>query len=113
MEAGKLCRRILFQRRDTPLDSYGQQVTSWSDAFTAWASIEALSARELFAAQAVQSEVTHKITVRYRAELANPAVVAAMRVVYRGRIFNIQGATNVEERNRTVEIFVSEGVNNG
>jgi SPP1 family predicted phage head-tail adaptor len=95
------------------LDSYGQQVTSWSDAFTTWASIEALSARELFAAQAVQSEVSHRITVRYRTDLANPAATAAMRAIYNGRIFNIQGATNVDERNRTIEILASEGLNNG
>lgn len=113
MQAGSLCRRVVFQRRDTALDSYGQQATSWSDAFTAWASIEPLSARELFAAQGGQSEVTHRITVRYRAELAHPAVVAAMRIVYKGRIFNIQGATNVDERNRAIEILASEGLNDG
>lgn len=113
MQAGSLFHRVVFQRRDTAVDSYGQQVTSWSDAFTTWASIEPLSARELFAAQGVQSEVTHRITARYRAELANPAGVAAMRVAYRGRIFNIQGATNVKERNRTIEILASEGLNNG
>ena len=80
MQAGALRRRITFQTRDVSVDSFGQQVTTWADAFTVWASIEPLSARELFAAQAVQSEVSHKVTVRYRTELTNPVAVAAMQI---------------------------------
>ena len=113
MQAGTLRKRITFQTRDATVDSYGQQATTWSDAFTAWASIEPLSGRELFAAQAVQSEVSHKITVRYRAELANPVAAAAMRVSYGGRIFNIHGALDINERRRLVELPASEGPTNG
>ncbi|MFC5524020.1 phage head closure protein [Polaromonas jejuensis] len=113
MQAGPLRKRVVFQCRDTAVDSYGQQVTTWTDAFTAWAAIEALSAREVLAAQAVQSEASHRITVRYRGEFTNPVAVAAMRINYNGRLFNISGATNTDERNRTVEIMASEGMNNG
>lgn len=113
MDAGNLRKRITFQQRTTTVDSYGQQTTTWTDLITVWASIEALSARELLAAQAVQSEVSHKITVRYRAEFANPVAVAAMRITYNGRLFNIQGATNIDERNREIDLTCAEGLNNG
>ncbi len=113
MPAGMFRKSVQFQTRDLSVDSYGQQVTTWTDAFTTRASIEPLSARALFAAQVVQSEVSHRITVRYRAEFANPAMVAAMRVLYATRVFNIHGALNIDERRAIVEISASEGLTNG
>lgn len=112
MQAGALRKRITLQQRDTTVVD-GQQALTWTTVATVWSSIEALSARELFAAQAVQSEVSHVITVRYRPELADPKAVAAMRAVYGTRIFNISGAMNLDERNRTVQLMASEGLNNG
>lgn len=113
MGAGMFRKSIRFQTRDVTVDSYGQQVTTWTDAFSTRASIEPLSARELFAAQAVQSEVSHRITVRYRSQLANPTAVAAMRVLYGTRVFNIVGALNINERHGIVEISATEGLNDG
>lgn len=113
MRSGDLRKRVTFQVRGTVSDTFGQQSTVWTDLFTTWANIQALSARELYAAQAVQSEVTHAITVRYRAELALPKAVAAMRVLYGPRVFNVSGAVNVDERNREIVLQASEGLNLG
>jgi SPP1 family predicted phage head-tail adaptor len=113
MQAGLLRKRVTLQRRDVAVDSYGGQVTSWTDIATVSAEITPLSGRELFAAQAVQSEVSHRITVRYQPLLANPQTVAAMRAVYNGRFFNIHASVNDEERNRQITLFASEGLNNG
>jgi SPP1 family predicted phage head-tail adaptor len=113
MRAGDLRKRITFQQRSASVDGYGQQVTTWTDMFTVWAEIEALTARELFAAQSVQSEATHMITVRYRTEFANPSVTNGYRIAYGGRIFNISGATDPDERKRTIKITAAEGLNNG
>lgn len=113
MRSGDLRKRVTFQVRGNVTDTYGQQTTIWTDLFSAWAAIEGLSARELFAAQAVQSEVTHSIVVRYRQELALPRAAASMRVLYGARVFNVSGAINVDERNREVVLRASEGLNNG
>lgn len=113
MQIGTLRRRVTFQTRSNAVDSFGQQITTWSDAFTTWASIEPLSAREMFAAQAVHSEISHRITVRYRLEFANPTAVAAVRAVSDGRIFNIHGAIDTDGRRRWLELSVTEGANNG
>ena len=113
MGAGIFRKSVKFQTRDVTVDSYGQQSTSWSDAFSTRARIEPLSVRELFAAQAVQSEISHRITVRYRSQFANPTAVAAMRVLFGTRVFNIIGALNIDERHGIVEISASEGLNDG
>ena len=113
MQIGLLRKRVTFQTRNTATDAYGAQVNTWVDLVTVYASIEPLSGGELYAAQSVQSEVSHNITVRYRPELAVPKIVAAMRVVYGTRIFNLQASINTEERNRHLTIKASEGLNNG
>jgi SPP1 family predicted phage head-tail adaptor len=113
MRAGELNRRVTFQSRSTGQDSTGGQLLTWVDVVTVWAGIQPLSGRELFAAQAVNSEVTHLIKVRYQVQFVNPKVVAAMRMVYNGRIFNLHASMIIEERNREVQIMASEGLDNG
>lgn len=113
MVIGGLRKRLVLQSRATAQDNTGQESTTWSDVATVWAQIEALSGREVMAAQAIQSQVSHRITVRYRSEFANPVAVARMRAVYNGRIFNISSCTNTDERNRTIELMAAEGLNNG
>jgi SPP1 family predicted phage head-tail adaptor len=113
MRAGTLRKRILIQTQSGTIDTVGGQELVWSDVATVWGSIETLSGRELAIAQAINAELTHKITVRYRPELADPKVVASLRAVYQGRIFNIQYSDNVDERNREVSLIAAEGLNNG
>ena len=113
MMAGKFRKSVKFQARGTSVDSYGQQVTTWTDAFSTRANIEPLSAREQFAAQAVHSEISHRIIVRYRPQLAIPTAVAAMRVLYGTRVFNLVGALNIDERHAIEEISATEGLNDG
>lgn len=116
MRIGNLRRRIAFQARSSTVDTFGQQQTTWSDASglsAVPAELEALAGRELQTAQAINAEVTHRITVRYHPLLGNPVAVAAMRINYTGRIFNILASMNVDERNREIEILASEGLNQG
>lgn len=113
IRAGDLRRRVAVQRRDTGQDELGQPVETWATLFKAWADIRPLNGKELLAARAVQSEVTHEIELRYRPELANPRTVAQYRVLYGTRIFNIQASLNQDERNRAVILQAVEGLNNG
>jgi len=85
----------------------------WADVIDAWGEISPLSGRELIAAQADQSAVSHKITLRFRPELSVPATVAAMRILFGTRVFNIHASMNEEERDRMLTLMVEEGLNNG
>lgn len=118
MRAGDLRRRVLIQIQQTTQDSFGQQQTAWLDYLTSVpADIQALSGRELIAAQAVNAAVTHQIVVRYTSRLADPVKVAAMRVIYQNdavtRYFNVTSAINVDERNREINLMAVEGLNQG
>lgn len=108
MRAGLLRHRVTIQSRGTGQDDYGGQVTTWTDLATVDAEVKPLSGKELVAAQAVQSVVTHQVCMRYRAD-----VTAQTRLLYRGRILNILAAPSVDERDRELQLICSEGLTNG
>jgi SPP1 family predicted phage head-tail adaptor len=74
------------------------------------AQIEPLSARELFAAQAAQSEVTTRITIRYL-----PGLTAAMRIkTADGVLYNIAGVVADNKSGREwITLPCTQGVNDG
>lgn len=113
IRAGQLRHRIDVQNRSVTLDSFGGQPLTWTTFATVWADVLPMSAREREASQAINVEVSHEITVRYRSDFADPKVMASRRIVYRGRYFNIQGIGNVDERNREMTIWAQEGMNLG
>lgn len=113
VRGGELNRLISIQQRGTTRDEFGQQVTTWSEVKKVYALIEPLAGNERIAAMSVSTDVSHRITVRYDAIFADPRVVAAYRVVYGTRTFNIQASMNLDEANRTIELLAAEGMNNG
>ncbi|MNH34480.1 Phage head-tail joining protein [compost metagenome] len=69
-----------------------------------------LSARDLIAAQAAQSEATARMLIRYR-----PGVLSTMRILYRGELYSIEGPP-LEDAKSGLEyltIMVSKGVKDG
>ena len=108
MQAGQLRKRLTIQKRSTVQDSYGQPSTSWSDVVTVWGAVEPLSGRELMAAEAVQSEITHQVIIRYIA-----GITSKMRVLYGTRIFDIQNVLDENERHRMLTLLCLEGLSDG
>ncbi len=108
LSAGTLRKRITLQQQSPSVDSYGQQSLTWIDVATVWASIEPSVGRELMAAQAVSLEQPTTITIRWQPLFASPKAVAAMRVVYNGRFFNLHSVENEAERNVLLTLVASE-----
>lgn len=100
LAAGRLRHRVLIEQllplRDSNGDVLQDAVTGevqreWQEVATVWAAVEPLSAREFIAAQATQSKVTTRITMRARA--LNPAMrlVHMLSSAVRGTVYNIEG----------------------
>lgn len=102
--SGTMTKRITFQSMITTQNEYGEPVSGWTDAGTVWASIEPLSGRDFFQAQAVQSEITHKIITRWSG--ARPE----MRIKYGTRYFDIESVINEKERGAKYIIMAKEVV---
>jgi SPP1 family predicted phage head-tail adaptor len=106
MKAGKLYHRLAIQEdKGTAVNALNERVENWATLTTRYGSIEPLTGRELWTAQQVQADVTHKIRMRSYAGLK-----PKMRLVFQGRIFNIGSVRNLEEVNEELEIFCKEQV---
>jgi SPP1 family predicted phage head-tail adaptor len=103
MEIGDLKHRITLQQRTTTVSEQGFEEETWADYQTIWAAISNLHGREYYAAAAVQAENTVKFTIRYL-----PGIDTAMRILFRGKQYNITALDNIKYRNRYVEIKALE-----
>ena len=105
--SGKLRHKVQLQDEQIAQDpDTGEMVKTWATIATLWAEIVPLSGREFLAASAEQSEVRSRITIRYRED-----VTAAMRVVYRGKYFNILAVLpDAESGKEHLTLMTGEGV---
>lgn len=110
LAAGRLRHWVRIERLVADeVDTYGDTLPSlWETVAEVWAEVAPLSAREFIASQAAQSQVTAKITIRSR------EIDATMRIVYRGKNYNIAGVLPDNWSGQEyLTLPVSEGVNPG
>lgn len=104
MRAGQLRQRIDVQSVALTGDGGGGATEVWSNfASGIYAHVEPLSGLELFQAQQVNDQLTHKVTIRYF-----PGITSKMRVKYGTRIFLIEYPIDPEERHRSIELMCKE-----
>lgn len=113
LEAGKLRDRVNIQRRDNVRDSVtGATSVVWINQWEKIpAKIEDLSQRDLIAAQAMQSQVSARITIRYL-----PGLTSQHRIVdLDGNIYTIEGPPirDKDSRRETMTLSVSLGPSDG
>ena len=103
--AGKLRHRVQLQSKTETQSTTGEVTLVWATSSTRWASIEPLQGQELFAAQQVSASVTHRITMRY---VAN--VKPQHRILYGARVFDIQSVLDIQERHKELRLMAREVV---
>lgn len=105
--SGNLRHKVQLQAKQITQDPVtGEMVTTWVTIAQPWAEIVPMSGREFVAAGAEQSEVRGRIVIRYRED-----VDASMRVVYRGRYYNILAVLPDAESGREhLTLMTGEGV---
>lgn len=103
MNPGQLKHRITIQDLTSGVDSYGSATDQWTDVCTVWAGIFPLSGKAFFEAEMMNSEVSHKINIRYRA-----GIKPDMRVKFGSRYFQIISVINFQERNAEMQLMCRE-----
>lgn len=105
VRAGKLRKRIDIEHVVQTAEGDGSTTESWQTFATRWASIEPIetSGREYLQGAAIESDVSHVITLRWL-----DGVTAKHRVYFRGRIFEIESTADVEERGRMLVLMCKE-----
>lgn len=112
MQAGLLKHRIEIQHKVTPRDpatgEYGEP--EWRLFAEVWAQVSPLSARDLIAAQASQSEAAARVVIRHR-----EGVLPTMRIVHRGELYSIEGPPLEDPKSglEYLTLLVSKGVKDG
>ena len=87
LRPGQLRHLIVVEERITVQnEETGAVTTEWVEYGQAWAKIEPLSAREFMSAQALQSQISTRITMRRMDGLK-----ASMRIVHGDQVYDIKG----------------------
>lgn len=103
--SGMLREPLTIQRQVSVSDGIGGQAIQWIDLATIRAQVVPLSGREIVQAMQLQASITHRIYMRYRADLT-----PADRIVMRGQPLQVRAIINVEMRNRWLELACDQGV---
>jgi len=103
--AGSLREQLTIQRKVAVSDGMGGQAIQWIDLATVRGDVRPLSGRESVQAMQLQASLTHRIYIRYRADMT-----PADRLVMRGQPLQIRAIVNVEMRNRWLELACDQGV---
>lgn len=107
--AGQLRHKVLLQAKATSRSAYGDVTMVWVDKAAVWANVAPQSGREYFAAQQAQSEVSARITIRYRDD-----VDPTMRVLHRNKTYNIHAVMPDDGSGLDhLTLMCSEGANDG
>jgi len=103
MRAGELRHQIEIQRYTETTNDFGETLKQWTTIYTVKASVSPISAREFFASEKVNTEVTHKVFMRYVSGLT-----PADRILFNDRIFNIKSIINYKEKNISLQLLCTE-----
>lgn len=86
MDPGKLKHRVeLLSESTTVNPNTGERTKEWSAYAKAWAHFQPASGKEFIAAQAVQSEVSARVQMRFRRD-----VTPKHRLRHRGQTYSIE-----------------------
>lgn len=111
--SGRLNQRVTLQRKVDGTDDWGQPTEAWVEVFTTWASIKTINGsgfvnQEFAAGDTEVSRATASIRMRFRDDID-----AAMRVMYRGKAYDIKVVLPDEVNREFVDLGVAVGANQG
>ncbi len=96
-DPGWLCHRVTVESGAGAPDGAGGETVLWDTLATLWARIEPTDAGERIVAGHLSGVVTHRVTFRWRADLAG-----GMRIAFRGRYFRVLAVHDPDETRRTL-----------
>lgn len=107
MRAGNLKHKVTIQSIGTTTNSFGEIEQGDFQTFKiVWCSINPIRGSEKFLSNTDFAKTTHKIRIRYLAE-----VNASMRILWGSRVFNFIDVRNAMESDKELEILAEEAIN--
>lgn len=106
VRAGRYDKRVEIEAVTTAVSDDGSPQESWVEFGRRWARVVPETGREYALALQVMADVSLVLEMRFIA-----GVTPRHRVRFRGRLFEIGAAINVEEQNRVTLLYCKEKVN--
>lgn len=103
MDSGAYRNLIVFQKYEEGFDEIGNPSNEWKDYKKAYAYVNGLSGREYWEAANVQQENTVEFVFRWN-PFFDDMNTKQYRILFRGKIYNINLIDNIQYRNKTVKI---------
>lgn len=95
MRTGRMDRQIAIQSVSTAQNSYGEEIETWTDVATVWASRESQRATERFAAQQRYATIDAIWTIRFNEDWTPAISPKTHRVVFESRTYEILGVLEI------------------
>lgn len=105
MSAGMLREPIALQREISAPDEFGGQVKQFLTYSNTRAHVKPLSGREAVFGMQLEASITHRIFMRYRADLKPKD-----RILLRGEPLQVRSVINLELKNKWLEVLCDQGV---
>ena len=102
-DPGLLRQRVQVERPIGTPDEAGGETIAWEAVATLWARIDQAKASEQAVAGHLAAVVSHKVTLRWRDDLAG-----GMRITFQDRRFRILATFDPDERRRYVVALAEE-----
>lgn len=109
--AGKLDKRVLLQRPEISRASLGGIDRKWTDVGWLWANLSYLSGRE-FLKNGLNAESCN-VSVQIRKSKLTAGISPEWRLVYQGKVFNIQAVLPDSVHAEVINLPCVEGMNAG
>lgn len=108
MNSARLRYMVRIERNTPTLNTFGEEESSWSLFAIRRASIEPLRGREFWTSQEQESEITHRLRLRWDDKLSN--VTTKDRIGYGSRNFDIKSIINPMQRGEEMQLMCIEKV---
>lgn len=108
MRAGRLNKRVTFQREVQVSDTAGGFAKSWQDLITVWSAFILDRGNEGVSNDRTRAAQTGKLQVRSSSD--SRVITPADRVIISGEAYQIRSIINPDQRNKMLELVVEGGV---
>ena len=108
MDIGRLRRRVTLFRLDDVTDEMGQSKQDLVKIAEVWGDIRPIRGSEFYELKKIQSKVTHKLFIRWRADYEQ--IDSTWYVECDGKKYDLDSAINVDLADKMLEIGCYERV---
>jgi SPP1 family predicted phage head-tail adaptor len=111
MRAGLTKKRVQIDEPVTAQNSTGEEITTWSEVATIWASIEPIRGREALLNGLNAAQMDTRIRCRWNPEL--DAINSEWRIRYKETVYDVVSIAHIMTGRRELEILAKSGTNLG